>query len=215
MMQRQKRNGQGLRTVRGKEATEEAEAMRESLENVEDAWEDENSLSASGSSYRSPDEGLRMESAPAVMAKMLHENLVAGRSTDVLVETLHIPEHHVEVFREKVALYREAVILMRLIAESKQQERFASVQRAYEEILFGATPTREGLEKLKALKDAMADLREIAQENSRHASWARQWFADMGYDVTNPITNSLLAMTWMEEYIGTAKAIKECLAVMP
>jgi hypothetical protein len=57
MMQRQKRNGPGLRTVRGKEATEEAEARKEHLENVEDAREDENSLSASGSSYRSPGGG--------------------------------------------------------------------------------------------------------------------------------------------------------------
>jgi hypothetical protein len=153
--------------------------------------------------------------SPQALAKLLHDTLVMERSSDHLVERFEIPEPLIAVFRAKVALYREAVILMRLIAESNQEPKFVGVQTAYETILFGAVPTPEGLEKLKTLKGAMADLREIAQENSRHASWAQQWFADIGYDVTNPITNSLLAMTWMEEYIGTAKAIKECLAVMP
>lgn len=156
-----------------------------------------------------------MESTPTVIAKLLHETLVMERSSDPLVERFKIPEPLIAAFRAKVALYREAVILMRLISESNQEAKFVDVQTAYETILFGAVPTPEGLEKLKTLKAAMADLRELAQENSRPASWARQWFADMGYDVTNAITNALLANTWMEEYVGTAKAIKKCLAVLP
>lgn len=153
--------------------------------------------------------------SPQALAKLLHDTLVMERSSDHLEERFEIPEPLIAVFRAKVALYREAVILMRLIAESSQEAKFVEVQTAYETILFGPIPTPEALERLKTLKDAMADLRETAQQNARHASWARRWFADMGYDVTNPITNSLLANTWMQEYISTAKAIKDCLAVLP
>ncbi|MFZ0636792.1 MAG: hypothetical protein WA755_13235 [Candidatus Acidiferrales bacterium] len=158
-----------------------------------------------------------MESAATAMARLLHDNLVTRRSSDHLVETLKIPEPFIEVFREKVALYREAVILMRLIGESSQESRFAEVQSAYESILLGSAPTPEGLEKLKALKGAMADLHEIVgtPENSRFFSWARRWFADLGYDVTNPVTNFLLVTGWMDEYTSTAKTIGECKAVLP
>ena len=51
------------------------------------------------------------------------------------VETLRIPEPLIEVFRYKVALYRAAVILMRLIAESSEESKFVDVQTAYETIL--------------------------------------------------------------------------------
>jgi hypothetical protein len=153
--------------------------------------------------------------SPQALAKLLHDTLVMERSSDPLVERFEIPEPLIAVFRAKVALYREAVILMRLIAESSQEAKFVEVQTAYETILFGAVPSPEGLEKLKTLQDAMADLRETAQENARPASWARQWFADMGYDVTNPITNSLLTNTWMQEHISTAKTVQDCLAALP
>ncbi|MGA8022271.1 MAG: hypothetical protein WCC18_04100 [Candidatus Acidiferrales bacterium] len=157
------------------------------------------------------------EFSPQVLATMLHDDLVTGRSCDYLVETLRIPEPLIEVFRYKVALYRAAVILMRLIAESSEESKFVDVQTAYETILFGPAPTPEGLEQLTALKAAMADLHEIVrtQENPQYFSWARKWFADIGYDATNPITNFLLVNTWMEEYVETAKAIKKCLAVLP
>jgi hypothetical protein len=155
------------------------------------------------------------EAPPQAVAKILIEELVIGRFSDHLAISLKIPEPFIQVFREKVALYRAAVILMRLIAESKHDDKFAPVQSAYEEILFGPTPTEEGLEKLKSMKAAMTDLGQIVspQEDSRYFAWGREWYAEIGYDVTNPVTNFLLTSTWMQEFIGTSKAIKECLGV--
>jgi hypothetical protein len=151
------------------------------------------------------------------MAKILHDTLVMERSSDHLVKMLKIPEPFSQIFREKVALYREAVILMRLIAESQHEPKFADVQSAYEKILFSAASTREGLEKLNSLKGAMVDLNKIVntQDKARYISWAREWFAEMGYDAKNPITDFLLVTSWMEEFVGTAKAIKECLGALP
>jgi hypothetical protein len=166
-----------------------------------------------GSVYNPP----MPEAPPQVMAKILHHTLVIERSSDHLVKTLQIPEPFIQRFREKVALYREAVILMRLVAESKQEDRFASVQCAYEAILFGPVPAREGLGKLKTIRAAMTDLNKVVstQEKSRCISWAREWFVTIGYDAANPITNFLLANMWMQEFIGTAKAIRECLTALP
>lgn len=199
-----KSSGPVLRTALGRAATEEVEVRKKSLENGEDA--------------RRADENKPMPEAPAqVIAKILHDTLVMENSSDHLVKTLKIPEPFIQVFREKVALYREAVILMRLIAESQQEAKFADVQSAYEKILFGAAPTREGLEKLNSVKGAMVDLNKVVspQEDSRYFAWAREWFAEMGYDAENPITDFLLANMWMQEFIGTAKTIKECLTALP
>jgi hypothetical protein len=199
-----KSSGPVLRTAHGREATEEAGAGKESPENAEDA-------------HRA-DENKPMPEAPAqVIAKNVHDILVTARLGDSLAETLKIPEPSIQLFREKVTRYREAVILMRLIAESKQEDRFASVQGAYEAILFGPIPTQEGLEKLKMIKAAMTDLNKIVgtQKESRYISWAREWFAEMGYDAQNPITDFLLVNHWMQEYNGTAKAIRECLTALP
>jgi hypothetical protein len=193
-----------LRTAHGREATEEVGARKESPENGKDARRARENKSMS-------------EAPPQVIAKNLHEILVTARFSDPLAETLKIPEPFIQLFREKVTRYREAVILMRLIAESKQQDKFASVQCAYDAILFGPLPTQEGLEKLTMIRAAMADLNKIVgnQEESWCISWAREWLAEIGYDAQNPITDFLLANHWMQEYIGTAKAIKACLTALP
>jgi hypothetical protein len=49
---------------------------------------------------------------------------------------------------------------------------FVSGRLGYEKILFGATPTQENLEKLKAMKGAMVDLNKVVntQEKARYIS---------------------------------------------
>jgi hypothetical protein len=163
-----------------------------------------------GAVVRVGENRLMSEAPPQVMAKILHDTLVMERSSDHLVKTLKIPEPFSQIFREKVALYREAVILMRLIAEAEHRAKFADVQGAYEKILFGAHPIREGLEKLKGLKSAMMDLNKIVNthEKARHLAWAREWFAEMGYDAENPITDFLLVTSWMEEFVVQLKRLR-------
>jgi hypothetical protein len=53
------------------------------------------------------------------------------------------------------------------------------------------------------------------QEDSRYFAWAREWFANLGYDAANPITDFLLVNMWMQEFIGIAEAIKEWLTALP
>lgn len=149
--------------------------------------------------------------------------LVAGvyssveRSCDHLVEMFHIPEPIVGRFCERTMLYREGVILMRLIAHSQDDSRFSEVQCAYEAILIGQSPTSRGIRQLMHLKSAMTDLQTLvrSEQVSQNIAWAQRWFRTIGHDEPNPVANFELAMVWTEEVIGTSKAIKECLATLP
>lgn len=157
----------------------------------------------------------REKLSPQALAKVFYETLIEERSDDDLAQRFEVPLELVPVFRQKVTLYREAVILMCLIAESENQGRFAAVQSAYEGILFGRIITVEGSRKLAAIRTAMADL-DRAIDTRRNSGdllfWARDWWADIGRDIHNPVANCLLGFQWMDEYIYTTKTIKECLA---
>jgi len=150
---------------------------------------------------------------PRGFAEDLHKILVEDRFNDDLAQTFEIPPERVQAFRERVARYRQAVILMRLLTEAHNRKGAEEVLRAYEAIVFGARPTTIGIRNVEALKVAMVDLNRLVDPEGkpREFDWARAWFAEIGQDSYNPVTNFLLATRWMDEYIGTAKAIRECI----
>ncbi len=157
------------------------------------------------------------DSAPKLLAKYLHDILVEGKSDDDWPATFEVPAGMVWKFREKVACYREAVILMRLMAEEADSDRAGEVRSAFEAIVLGSHISLRGLRKLRGLRAAMGDLGRLVSPEGKpkEFAWARRWFGDIGYDATNPMTCLLLATHWMNAYIYTAKAIRECLDALP
>jgi hypothetical protein len=90
-------------------------------------------------------------------------------------------------FLNKMQLYSEAAALRVFITAKNSDKRYEQLLHEFEKIIFthGATTT-EGVEKLKSMKAAMADIQN--QVDNTQLTWARNWFMSIGHDETNPAT---------------------------
>ncbi len=152
-----------------------------------------------------------MPDTPETIAKSLHEVVVEERSEDDLPQQFGIPEVAISEFRAKVRLYREAIILMLLLSESESQAKFKEVLVAYEKMIFGSIPSPMSLQKLNAVKSAMSNLNAFLNPEGKpkEFTWAREWLHEVGHDVFNPVTLSLFAVHWMDEFVSVGKSIKD------
>jgi hypothetical protein len=153
----------------------------------------------------------RKKIAPRELSETLFEILVQGRERDETSDQFSIPPALVANFRAKVTLYREAVILMNLLSVSETKREYGPVLREYEELVFGATQTAAGLEKLKAVKGAMADLHKLISPQGRpeELTWSSTWLEDIGHIDHNPARTTLFAVLWMSDYAMVARLIRQ------
>jgi hypothetical protein len=141
----------------------------------------------------------------------LHEVFVQEQSNDDEPTQFEIPQALVSPFRAKVTLYREAVILMVLLSESRKRSAYREVLCAYEELVLGPKATRAGLEKLEALKVAMADLGRLIhpQGQKMELTWSSEWLKDIGHIDYNPARTALFAVLWTSQYRAVIEAVKK------
>jgi hypothetical protein len=146
--------------------------------------------------------GRRLQTFPIMIAELMHQIMVEEDNPHATPETYHLPETVHTRFREKVFLYREANILLALVVRAKDDKLFELPLQEYERILFPQSPsTPEGAARLKAVKDAMLDLRALMDpSDNRKLTWGREWFADIGHDETNPATLLLFFTFWSNQY---------------
>lgn len=148
--------------------------------------------------------------ASKIIARKLHEILVEKYFYEDLLKRLDIPSAFAQKFLDKVARYREAIILMCLVSEAQDHKEFGKVLNAYKEMVFGPGAALEGIQNLTALDAAVVDLYRLFDPRGtvEEFAWGREWFAQIGYEADNPITNFLLARLWIGEYKATAIAIR-------
>lgn len=153
----------------------------------------------------------RRRIAPGELAQSLHEVFVQEQSNDDGPTPFEIPQALVSPFRAKVTLYREAVILMVLLSESRKRSAYREVLSAYEELVLGPKATPAGLEKLEALKVAMADLGRLIhpQGQKMELTWSSEWLKDIGHIDYNPARTTVFALSWMRRYCTIVELIRE------
>lgn len=140
------------------------------------------------------------------LAQNLYEAFVQEVNVREQVSRFEIPERLVSRFCTKLTLYHEAVILMALISRAKDNPAFLGVLAAYEEIVVGPAPTPGALEKLEALRHAMADLQGLLHDGAE-LTWSSEWLAEIGHVDHNPARTMLFAMLWTTLYKTTWEAI--------
>jgi hypothetical protein len=91
----------------------------------------------------------------------------------------------------KIRLYCEAAALRVLLTEKQNNDRYSDLVEEFEKWIFPRTGTAEGIAKLAAIKSAMKDIDRLIFD-TKQLSWARNWFAGIGCDETNPVTLALL-----------------------
>jgi hypothetical protein len=149
--------------------------------------------------------------APLDAARILHEVFVQEKHDDEASGQFEIPEDPVSQFRAKVTLYREALILMILFSESQAKSVYRQTLCAYEELVLGPSPTTPGLEKLLALKAAMADLGNLItpKGEAKEFTWRREWLSDIDCPAHNPACTLMFALFWTGQYRAIVAGIRK------
>jgi hypothetical protein len=152
-----------------------------------------------------------VNASPDVVATSLYEVVVVERAEDDLPEQFEVPAVIVPLFRARVTLYREAIILMSLVSESQTKRQFKDVLIAYEILLMGSVPSPAALQKMNELKAAMADLNRLYNPEGlpKEFTWGMEWFQEIGHNEVNPVRLCLFAALWMGEFVSTVQTLRD------
>jgi hypothetical protein len=124
-----------------------------------------------------------------------------GGNAEVAPEAFNLSKEAHASFREKVFLYREAIILLALLTKVQHEPIFQDVLWEYERILFPETPA--GAVRLQAIKTAMSDVRVLIDpDNAMPLSWSVRWFATIDHEEYNPMKHFMLTTFFMSQYIA-------------
>jgi len=149
--------------------------------------------------------------SPNIVATSLYQVIVVERAEDDLPEQFEVPAAVIPLFRARVKLYREAIILMSLISESQTKQRFKDVLIEYEMLVMGSVPSPTALQKMNELKAAMADLNRLINGEGRPKEfiWGMKWFQEIGHNEVNPVRLSLFATVWMGEFASAVQSLRD------
>lgn len=163
------------------------------LGNIESSGADYRTISMSWFSKKK-----RLRTSPIMIAELLHGIMAEEDNPQAAPEAFHLPDTVHDRFRDKVFLYREAIVLLALLIRAKQDSLFEPALQEYEHILFPESPgTPAGTKRLQAVKAAMQDLQALMDPQDTHKlTWGRNWFSAIGYDETNPATLMLFFTFW-------------------
>src|SRR6266852_4131713 len=146
-----------------------------------------------------------------VIAQTLFTIMVDEAETHDKPENFNISPTTEQRYRAKMRLYREAVILMLLLARVQKERRYEGVLQSFEGRILAETPTLEGLARADALRAAMLDLNGLTgpEAKERGLRWSAAWLSDIGHEESNPVRLTLFSLFWMDFYIAIAKSVKE------
>jgi hypothetical protein len=146
---------------------------------------------------------------PAEFADALLDDWVGSATFDG-VKHLGLEGPELARFEEKAHRYRVASVLLELAKEERSNPRFAAVRTELERKVFPPTPTESAMLILEQFRGAMKDLNELSfpNEQRKEMSWARNWLLDIGLDVSNPATLTVLALYWLDFQIETLKLLR-------
>jgi hypothetical protein len=154
----------------------------------------------------------RLKLDPVKLADMLHRMLAEEQTPDTVPEAYYLPEFVHEAFRERMLLYREALLLKALVSQADDDSLFVPLLRQYECILYPNGPEeamREG--RKQDVRSATADLGDLlTPRDDPNLSWSQRWFSEIGHKETNSITLMLFLYFWTDYSV----AVQESVAAM-
>jgi len=155
--------------------------------------------------------------APAAqIANDLHAVIVEEGGCDEFnqPEKYGVPETYHVLFRAKMRIYREALVLFVLINKAKEDQKYEPVLRSYEAIVLPPSPTIDGMTKLEALNGAMhrfSDLLKGYRESPdpQYFSWVESWFAGIGDDQLNVTYMTLFSTYWINSWLAVWRSVDQ------
>jgi hypothetical protein len=147
-------------------------------------------------------------SAPQ-LAKMLHNIFVCEEYTPLALDKFAVPEAAVEAFKQRILLYREALVYLALIERRSANPCVAQVLSSYEALIFGDGHKLVTSGRRNSIFEATKELAQLFKPLAQDPdlSWARHWIAQTGYDETNPITLYLFLTNWIGLFLAARESI--------
>jgi hypothetical protein len=153
---------------------------------------------------------LRLE--PVELADTLHRMLVEEQTPDTVPEAYYLPEFVHDAFRERMFLYREALLLRALTEQADNDPLFKPLLGQYECILYPGVLEEAMRERRKwHLRNAIADLGDLLTPREEpYLSWGQRWFSEIGHKETNSVTLLIFLYFWTDYSI----AVRDSVAAM-
>ena len=146
-------------------------------------------------------------SIPSEAADLVFECFVDAPSD--LTTFVEICEMSERAFLDKERLYRISVVMLCILVCEREDSRFADLRKRYEEIVYGIAYKSSGEEFLRSSANAIEDFQILLASSSTNVSWAREWFAEIGVDITNVVRMGIFVMIWLDLFYYTTKALRE------
>ncbi len=136
---------------------------------------------------------------------------VAGEDTDRTQPAVRMSGMVWPRFRDKMRLYREAIVLMLLSSQAQKERGYNEVLKSYERLILPGAATPQGIAKLEALQAAMQDISRLVNDHGerKEFSWSAAWLNEVGHTESNPVTLSLFALFWIKYYSTVAGSLAE------
>jgi hypothetical protein len=107
-------------------------------------------------------------------------------------------------FREKTRLYKQAAVMLCIMACERNDKRFAGLRKNFENRIF---PTARGEEFLESYLAAISDLEDLISPPEMKFYWARRWFSAIGVEITNPVRATLFVISWQQRIFHVREAL--------
>lgn len=145
----------------------------------------------------------------SAIAQGLLDELVNSKESNPS-STLVVPEQYKNAYEKKLFLYKVATILISLLSEEQENRKFLAVRESFEELVFVKNRS-DGEPLLNPIKAAMKDLQIILfrKAEGHPSTWAREWFQEIGVEMTNPVDLSLFVLHWLGYYIMVTDSLKD------
>ncbi len=145
------------------------------------------------------------------IAEHLFRTLIEEAEDDPERFRVRVPTMIRPQFRAKARLYREATVLMLLLARARKERPYQGVLKSFEQMILPGTQTENATGKREALKAAVLDMNELMSAEAKRVapSWSRAWLQDIGHAETNPATLAQFAMLWVDYSKSIGKALRK------
>ena len=113
-----------------------------------------------------------------------------------------------DAFLTKDCIYQQALTMACILSREKEDNRFTAIRKRFED---AALPImrRNITDFDQRYFSAMREIAALESSENKDLRWAREWFADIGVDLTNPAELALFAVMWKQRVFHLLKLLIE------
>ena len=114
--------------------------------------------------------------------------------------------HNEDAFQSKDITYQLALVMVCIVSREKRDNRFTAVRSRFEaKVILPLLASDESFQPQYLA--AMREIANLESSGTTHLSWARDWFAGIGVQITNPVDLTLFVTMWKQRLFHTLKLL--------